>query len=202
MPGVIFPSGGFCSKLASPSGGLGANTTTEDVLSSTSSFTHVTGLTGQNAEDLLLSPASSADHSASAAGLSPKSGASAQSPRSAVLSPKSLFSTPTMKNGKMAGDADQDVTPTNIPLPPEEEDELATPKSSHQSHDSSQVVCASVSLPLPSFVSFSACLLSVSLSLSLSSSLSPLSFSLSLNKIFFRSFSLSPSVCLSVSLSA
>ncbi|XP_076449707.1 enhancer of mRNA-decapping protein 4-like [Babylonia areolata] len=137
------------SKLVSPSTAARANTTTDEVLSSTSSFTHVTGLTGQNAEDLLLSPASSADQSTSvAAVLSPKS-APAMSPKSVLspkspgsvltptstLSPKSMFSTPQADQK----DIDQELTPSNIPLPPEEEGELATPKGSHHSDESLQL---------------------------------------------------------------
>ncbi|KAL8593052.1 hypothetical protein ACOMHN_017978 [Nucella lapillus] len=169
---LISPSSG---GLASPSGGAtGSNTTvvTEDVMSSTSSFTHVTGLTGQNAEDLLLSPASyadystAADHSASAppaptvlspqsipdtspksqgSVLSPKSQGSVLSPKSqgsvlsptSTLSPKSpLYSTPQQQQGERMED---DLTPSSVPLPPEEEGELVTPHTSYISEDGSQL---------------------------------------------------------------
>ncbi|KAK7478360.1 hypothetical protein BaRGS_00030364 [Batillaria attramentaria] len=109
------------SKGSSPAGPSAHTSnitaTTDDVLSSTSSFTHVTGLTGQNAEDLLLSPASSIDPSAAAV--------SASDPT--VLAPISP-NTPNVGNGYVSDDR----TPTNIPLPPEEEDELVTPKSSQR----------------------------------------------------------------------
>lgn len=149
-------------KMSSPSGAAAAaaaaNTTTDDVLSSTSSFTHVTGLTGHNAEDLLLSPASSADQSTSAPAvlspksaspksmLSPKSPGSVLSPKSAgsvlspssTLSPKSpMYSTPQAE--KEVGGGSEELTPTSIPLPPEEEGELATPQNSFISEDGSQL---------------------------------------------------------------
>lgn len=99
----------------------GAN---EDVLSSTSSFTHVTGLTGQNVDDVLLSPGSSADHSTTTF---------------VTPSPKTPYSLPNTSHNEQRLNGippSNEITPTNIPLPPEEEDELATPKSSLHSNDS------------------------------------------------------------------
>lgn len=113
-----------------------ANTTVDDVLSSTSSFTQVTGLTGNNAEDLLLSPDSSAAHSMviSASPHSPTSGAGPTMPS---RSPHSILHTPIQTTRMIGGmSVSTEVTPTNIPLPPEEENELVTPKSSHHSSDS------------------------------------------------------------------
>jgi hypothetical protein len=149
-------------KMVAPVSPSSGNVTaaTDDVLSSTSSFTHVTGLTGHNAEDLLLSPASSADHSAHPAPKSPAH--SVHSPKSGVLTPGSvtspksgvsvasggsggggggLYHWQTPVNGKGGRGHDPDLTPTNIPLPPEEEDELATPKGSTSLHsdESAQV---------------------------------------------------------------